>query len=117
VSLKNNSKETEERTEKLSLTPKVASENGAEHRFCDPHEDRRNQIRYLEQAHLHLKISMRDWNISNDEAHAKSWALALGKYLFQPDPFSPLEAKLDIGVRQTRCSLSNLPSAPEIRKR
>lgn len=75
------STETEERTKRFSLTSKVALENGAEHRFCDPHEDRRNQIRYLEQAHLHLKIVMRDgWNISNDEARAKSWALALGKY-------------------------------------
>jgi hypothetical protein len=83
------SKEAEEQTKRLSLTPKVASDNGAQHRFCDPHQEQRQQIRYLGHQELHQKIWMHDanWNISNEEAQAKAWALAIGKYFERRERF------------------------------
>jgi type I site-specific restriction endonuclease len=76
------SEEAEEESGRLSLTPKIADENGAKHRFCDPRKEERMQIGYVGQQELHLYIGMHDddWNISNDEARRKSWALDIGKY-------------------------------------
>ena len=83
------SEEAEAETGRLSLTPKVASENGAKHRFCDPNQEQRRQIRYLGHQELHLQIWMHDSNrnISNEEAQAKAWALSLGKYFERRERF------------------------------
>jgi hypothetical protein len=83
------SEEAEQMTKRLSLTLKVASENGAKHRFCDPTQDQRRQIRYLGHQELHIQIWMNDanWNISNEEAEAKAWALAIGKYFERRERF------------------------------
>lgn len=83
------SEEAEQMTKRLSLTPKVASDNGAKHRFCDPTQNQRTQIRYLGHQELHQKIWMYDanWNISNEEAEAKAWALAIGKYFERRERF------------------------------
>jgi hypothetical protein len=76
------SEEAEKESKRLSLTPRVAAENGAKHRFCDPTKEERKKIGYVGQQDLHLYIGMHDndWNISNDDARRKSWALDIGKY-------------------------------------
>ena len=83
------SKEAEEESERLSLTPGVAAETGVEHRFCDPTMKERRQIGYVGQQELHQYIAMHDpdWNISNDEARRKSWALDIGKYFGRRENF------------------------------
>ena len=83
------SEEAETETKRLSLTPTVATENGAKHRFCDPTREERKKIGYVGQQDLHLHISMHDddWNISNDEARRKSWALDIGKYFERREHF------------------------------
>jgi hypothetical protein len=76
------SEEAEKDSERLSLTPRVARVNSAQHRFCDPTQKERMQIGYIGAQKVHQYISMHDddWNISNDEARRKSWALDIGKY-------------------------------------
>ena len=84
------SEEAEKDSKRLTLTPRVAVENGAKHRFCDPTKEERNLIGYnILQRELHLHISMHDpdWNISNDEARRKSWALDIGKYFERRERF------------------------------
>jgi hypothetical protein len=83
------SEEAEKESKRLSLTPRVAGENNAQHRFCDPTQKEREQIGYVGQQELHLHISMHDddWNISNDEARRKSWALDIGKYFERREHF------------------------------
>jgi hypothetical protein len=74
---------------KAIVNAKVAAENGAKHRFCDPDEGERKQIKYIGNQELHLEIWMHDpnWNISNEEAQAKAWALAIGKYFERRERF------------------------------
>ena len=83
------SEEAEQMTKRQSLTPTVASENGAKHRFCDPTQAERRQIQYLGHQELHVLIWMNDanWNISNEEAQAKAWALSIGKYFERRERF------------------------------
>jgi len=83
------SEEAEKESNRLSLTPRVAAENGVKHRFCDPTKEKRKLIGYVGQQELHLHISMHDddWNISNDEARRKSWALDIGKYFERRERF------------------------------
>jgi hypothetical protein len=83
------SEEAEQLTNRRSLTPKVASQNGAKHRFCDPIQAQRGEIRYLGHQELHVRIWMNDpnWNISNEEAEAKAWALSIGKYFGRRERF------------------------------
>lgn len=84
------SEEAEKDSKRLTLTPRVAVENGAKHRFCDPTKEERKLIGYnIGQRELHLHISMHnpDWNISNDEARRKSWALDIGKYFERRERF------------------------------
>lgn len=83
------SKEAEEESKRLSLTPRIAVANGVEHRFCDATKEERKKIRYVGQQELHLHISMHDddWNISNEEARLKSWALDIGKYFEKRERF------------------------------
>lgn len=83
------SKEAEQQNNRLSLTPKIAGENGAIHRFCDPTQAERRHIRYLGHQELQVMIWMNDsnWNISNEEAEAKAWALSIGKYFERRECF------------------------------
>ena len=83
------SEEAEQLTKRQSLTPKVAIENGAKHRFCDPSQAERRRLRYIGHQDLHLLIGMHDpnWNISNEEAEAKAWALSIGKYFERRERF------------------------------
>jgi hypothetical protein len=83
------SNEAEEESKRLSLTPRIAVENGAEHRFCDATKEERKKIGYVGQQELHLHISMHDddWNISNEEARLKSWALDIGRYFEKRECF------------------------------
>src|SRR5215469_2627643 len=83
------SEEAQAQTERLSLTPKVAFDNGGKHRFCDATQEERKHIKYLGHQELHREIWMHDanWNISNEEAQAKAWALAIGKYFERRERF------------------------------
>lgn len=83
------SEEAEQRTQRQSLTPRVALENGAKHRFCDPNQVERRRIRYLDIQDLHLLISMqrKETKISNEEAEVKAWALSIGKYFGRRERF------------------------------
>jgi hypothetical protein len=99
------SAEAEEESKRLSLTPRIATENGATHRFCDPTKQERKKIGYVGQQDPHLYIAMHDddWNISNDEARRKSWALDIGKYFevrehFWLDKIADLKEKAVIFV-------------------
>ena len=103
------SEEAEEESGRLSLTPKIADENGAKHRFCDPTKEERMKIGYVGQQELHLYIGMHDddWNISNDEARRKSWALDIGKYFevrerFWLDKIADLKDKTVVFVLRRR---------------
>lgn len=99
------SEEAETESGRLSLTPKITEANGAKHRFCDPTKKERIEIRYVGQQELHLYIGMHDddWNISNDKARRKSWALDIGKYFevrerFWIDKISDLKEKTVVFV-------------------
>jgi hypothetical protein len=83
------SEEAEKTAKRMSLSPKVACDNGAQHRFCDPTQEQRKAIRYLGHQELQLQIWMHDtnWNISNEEAEAKAWALDIGKYFERRERF------------------------------
>lgn len=76
------STEAEQENKTISITRTVAAELGVPHRFCDPHKDERARVGYLSAEELHPLIWMNDenWNISNEEAEAKAWAICIGKY-------------------------------------
>jgi hypothetical protein len=74
--------EAEQENKRRSIGKQVAVALGVEHRFCDPNRTERQQIGYFGPQELHLQISMHDpnWNISNEEAQAKGWAICIGRY-------------------------------------
>ena len=76
------SMESEQDNKRRSIGWQIAAALGAEHRFCDPSKTERRQIGYFGPQELHLHISMHDpnWNISNEEAQAKGWAICIGRY-------------------------------------
>jgi len=76
------SEEAEEDNKRRSIGKPIARASGIDHRFCDATKVERKQIGYVGTQELHLTISMHDpnWNISNDEAEAKAWAVCIGRY-------------------------------------
>ena len=76
------SEEVERDNERRSIGKPIASASGIEHRFCDATKAERRQIGYIGTHELHLAISIHDpnWNISNEEAEAKAWAICIGRY-------------------------------------
>lgn len=74
--------EAERMNKVRSIAWQVAAALNTEHRFCDPTKAERKQIGYVGTQELHLAISMhdRDWDISNEEAEAKAWAICIGRY-------------------------------------
>ncbi|MGA2373865.1 MAG: hypothetical protein ABSG11_24685 [Candidatus Korobacteraceae bacterium] len=74
--------EAEQENKTRSIGKPIAVALGAEHRFCDPNKAERQQIGYFGPQELHLHIWMHDpnWNISNEEAQAKGWAICIGRY-------------------------------------
>lgn len=74
--------EAEQENKARSIGKLIAVALGGEHRFCDPNKAERQHIGYFGPQELHLHISMHDpnWNISNEEAQAKGWAICIGKY-------------------------------------
>lgn len=76
------SEEAEEDKKRRSIAKPIATAIGIEHRFCDATKAERKQIGYVGTQELHLTIPMHDpnWNISNEEAEAKAWAICIGRY-------------------------------------
>jgi len=74
--------EAEQENKMRSIGKLIAGTLAVEHRFCDANKAERQQIGYIGPQELHLQISMhdRDWNISNQEAQAKGWAICIGRY-------------------------------------
>lgn len=76
------SEEVEEDNKRRSIGKPIATALAIEHRCCDATKAERKQIGYVGTQELHLIISMHDpnWNISNEEAKAKAWAICIGRY-------------------------------------
>ncbi len=74
--------EAEQENKTRSIGKLITGALGVEHRFCDANKAERQQIGYFGPQELHLVISMHDpnWNISNEEAQAKGWAICIGRY-------------------------------------
>jgi hypothetical protein len=83
------STEAEEEYKRRSIGRPIATALGIEHRFCDATKAERKQIGYVGTQELHLMISMHDpnWNISNEEAEAKAWAICIGRYFVIREKF------------------------------
>jgi hypothetical protein len=76
------SMESEQDNKRRSIGWQIAAALGVEHRFCDPTKAERRQIGYFGPQELQRQIFMHDanWNISNEEAQAKGWAICIGRY-------------------------------------
>jgi hypothetical protein len=81
--------ESEQANKRRSIAKPIADGAGVEHRFCDPADAERKQIGYVGTQELHLMIQMHDpnWNISNEEAEAKAWAICIGRYFVVREKF------------------------------
>jgi hypothetical protein len=70
----------EKQVEQESLTKLIADAAGVEHRFCDPDDDERNKMGYIEGSAMVLKLMLGDERLSNEEINLRAFGIEIHKH-------------------------------------
>jgi hypothetical protein len=70
----------EKQFEQESLTKLIADSAGVEHRFCDPNDDERNEIGYIEGSAMVLKLMLGDERLSDEEINLRAFGTEIHKH-------------------------------------
>src|SRR5205807_1472182 len=72
---------TDTGAEHESVTRAAAESLGIEHRFCDPNDEERAKMRYVEGSQLALQIALNNnEGLSNAEVNNRGFAIEIAKY-------------------------------------